>query len=174
ASVIFFFSSRRRHTRFSRDWSSDVCSSDLDVSGLDQLEPGHASTSTLGAGSDADNLVALVIVGGQGSHNSRVGTRGSSRGRVNSLADSQRAIHLRVGDTLKRDRGVANTVATHLRVDLRPTDKVADTDDIAALDTRSNGDGLCIATRANVESHYLVILSQRAERFGKREARSLG
>src|SRR5690606_40934580 len=28
----FFFSSRRRHTRFSRDWSSDVCSSDLSKS----------------------------------------------------------------------------------------------------------------------------------------------
>src|SRR5207302_4252733 len=28
-SLSFFFSSRRRHTRFSRDWSSDVCSSDL-------------------------------------------------------------------------------------------------------------------------------------------------
>src|SRR5205809_3221440 len=28
--VCFFFSSRRRHTRCSRDWSSDVCSSDLD------------------------------------------------------------------------------------------------------------------------------------------------
>src|SRR5260370_1026875 len=27
---IFFFSSRRRHTRFKCDWSSDVCSSDLD------------------------------------------------------------------------------------------------------------------------------------------------
>src|SRR5690606_40907415 len=27
--VVFFFSSRRRHTIFSRDWSSDVCSSDL-------------------------------------------------------------------------------------------------------------------------------------------------
>src|SRR5688572_31597054 len=26
---IFFFSSRRRHTRFDCDWSSDVCSSDL-------------------------------------------------------------------------------------------------------------------------------------------------
>src|SRR5690606_39817938 len=26
---FLFFSSRRRHTRFSRDWSSDVCSSDL-------------------------------------------------------------------------------------------------------------------------------------------------
>src|SRR3712207_7903323 len=27
--VNFFFSSRRRHTRYWRDWSSDVCSSDL-------------------------------------------------------------------------------------------------------------------------------------------------
>src|SRR5215813_296414 len=29
--IRFFFSSRRRHTRCGRDWSSDVCSSDLDV-----------------------------------------------------------------------------------------------------------------------------------------------
>src|SRR5260370_19565839 len=29
ARSIFFFSSRRRHTRFKCDWSSDVCSSDL-------------------------------------------------------------------------------------------------------------------------------------------------
>src|SRR2546430_6789702 len=29
--VFFFFSSRRRHTRFDCDWSSDVCSSDLGV-----------------------------------------------------------------------------------------------------------------------------------------------
>src|SRR6266850_2191760 len=28
---FFFFSSRRRHTRLQGDWSSDVCSSDLDV-----------------------------------------------------------------------------------------------------------------------------------------------
>src|SRR5256886_7094970 len=28
-SYVFFFSSRRRHTRFDCDWSSDVCSSDL-------------------------------------------------------------------------------------------------------------------------------------------------
>src|SRR3989440_2264346 len=28
--LCFFFSSRRRHTRSDRDWSSDVCSSDLD------------------------------------------------------------------------------------------------------------------------------------------------
>src|SRR5690606_39939782 len=29
STIAFYFSSRRRHTRFSRDWSSDVCSSDL-------------------------------------------------------------------------------------------------------------------------------------------------
>src|SRR5690606_40206963 len=32
-----FFSSRRRHTRFSRDWSSDVCSSDLSSFGYNNL-----------------------------------------------------------------------------------------------------------------------------------------
>src|SRR5439155_11949740 len=30
--LFFFFSSRRRHTRWPRDWSSDVCSSDLPAS----------------------------------------------------------------------------------------------------------------------------------------------
>src|SRR5204862_2079718 len=37
---IFFFSSRRRHTRSLRDWSSDVCSSDL-------LKAQHVSDSWL-------------------------------------------------------------------------------------------------------------------------------
>src|SRR6266542_5967721 len=32
-SIFFFFSSRRRHTICYRDWSSDVCSSDLDGAG---------------------------------------------------------------------------------------------------------------------------------------------
>src|SRR5256885_10742589 len=35
---IFFFSSRRRHTRLQGDWSSDVCSSDLSVSSNEQSE----------------------------------------------------------------------------------------------------------------------------------------
>src|SRR5437879_11120598 len=29
--LLFFFSSRRRHTRYIGDWSSDVCSSDLET-----------------------------------------------------------------------------------------------------------------------------------------------
>ena len=34
SDCIFFFSSRRRHTRFTSDWSSDVCSSDLAKGGI--------------------------------------------------------------------------------------------------------------------------------------------
>src|SRR6266702_7974534 len=37
---FFFFSSRRRHTRWPRDWSSDVCSSDLGLAKeSDALKP---------------------------------------------------------------------------------------------------------------------------------------
>src|SRR5690625_6570463 len=37
--VLFFYSSRRRHTRWPRDWSSDVCSSDLSNDDLDLHRP---------------------------------------------------------------------------------------------------------------------------------------
>src|SRR5690606_40966443 len=49
---FFFFSSRRRHTRFSRDWSSDVCSSDLAVDdvavGIDKASEYFANATALG------------------------------------------------------------------------------------------------------------------------------
>src|SRR5256884_2734000 len=38
-SPSVFFSSRRRHTRCSRDWSSDVCSSDLTIADVAVLYP---------------------------------------------------------------------------------------------------------------------------------------
>src|SRR5690606_39629944 len=47
---VFFFSSRRRHTRFSRDWSSDVCSSDL--GGWFMYVPLTDSTYSPGLGAD--------------------------------------------------------------------------------------------------------------------------
>src|SRR5699024_11316494 len=37
---LCFFSSRRRHTRSKRDWSSDVCSSDLAAQSVDRRHPG--------------------------------------------------------------------------------------------------------------------------------------
>src|SRR5712692_10640678 len=39
--VCFFFSSRRRHTRWNCDWSSDVCSSDLHFLARPGADPGH-------------------------------------------------------------------------------------------------------------------------------------
>src|SRR5271167_4183478 len=46
-SFFFFFSSRRRHTRSKRDWSSDVCSSDLSPGAI--IEPGEAIRGDQGA-----------------------------------------------------------------------------------------------------------------------------
>src|SRR2546426_2569912 len=37
--MVFFFSSRRRHTRLQGDWSSDVCSSDLRLFSQSWLNP---------------------------------------------------------------------------------------------------------------------------------------
>src|SRR5256886_4840360 len=41
-AVCFFFSSRRRHTRFDCDWSSDVCSSDLGTKAREAVDQGEA------------------------------------------------------------------------------------------------------------------------------------
>src|SRR5437879_6790697 len=54
-SLFFFFSSRRRHTRYIGDWSSDVCSSDLE---------GHELAEILKwGGRDYGQLVTLDIPG---------------------------------------------------------------------------------------------------------------
>src|SRR5436309_11266272 len=65
----FFFSSRRRHTRFSHDWSSDVCSSDLvvrhrllDVNVLAGLAgPDRGQRVPMVGRGDADDVDLLVL-----------------------------------------------------------------------------------------------------------------
>src|SRR5437870_8437502 len=44
--LFFFFSSRRRHTRWPRDWSSDVCSSDLFASLIVGVGDNHKSLAS--------------------------------------------------------------------------------------------------------------------------------
>src|SRR2546422_1330336 len=72
---FFFFSSRRRHTRCSRDWSSDVCSSDLIIVDanewalvddfatrglLDSAAEGGAGDPAAKAGEDQRALAAIA------------------------------------------------------------------------------------------------------------------
>src|SRR2546429_3449474 len=93
--LFFFFSSRRRHTRCSRDWSSDVCSSDLtfSISGcrsirkspLEVFSYWQTRVSTMGASPSEGNRratyarTALVISGETRSEERRVGKECRSR-----------------------------------------------------------------------------------------------
>src|SRR5688572_32207141 len=54
--MFFFFSSRRRHTRFDCDWSSDVCSSDRFAIMLDWWAKQNASNRALYAGMIPGNV----------------------------------------------------------------------------------------------------------------------
>src|SRR5476651_2832523 len=60
---FFFFSSRRRHTRYWRDWSSDVCSSDLMSPPENKISPlKNPVTSLWGVGAErAAQLARLEI-----------------------------------------------------------------------------------------------------------------
>src|SRR5688572_31854239 len=93
--MYFFFSSRRRHTRFDCDWSSDVCSSDLfdpTSDAAEQVElPGHLDTGgvTLAIAFPACKPGGLVRTGarvstfgagGDRSEERRVGKECRSRG----------------------------------------------------------------------------------------------
>src|SRR5690606_39709220 len=92
--VVFFFSSRRRHTRFSRDWSSDVCSSDLgNLYAANNLGLLHHVYSALRAHAlfqrDVDYIVQdnqIVIVDEHRSEERRVGKE--CRGRIGPLRET--------------------------------------------------------------------------------------
>src|SRR2546429_6535247 len=64
--VSFFFSSRRRHTRCSRDWSSDVCSSDLcpenKLGKIDIYIVSHHGTSSSNSPAFLDAIAPRVAV----------------------------------------------------------------------------------------------------------------
>src|SRR5258707_3377013 len=65
---FFFFSSRRRHTRYWRDWSSDVCSSDLTFeNALRCLRPG-GTLSSLGVYSGKLQVPYDAFAAGLGDH----------------------------------------------------------------------------------------------------------
>src|SRR3712207_6861954 len=63
--IVLFFSSRRRHTRYWRDWSSDVCSSDLRRAGRGELlvELRRRGAAPLGGAARAGVLDVLALPG---------------------------------------------------------------------------------------------------------------
>src|SRR2546427_11510883 len=68
--VFFFFSSRRRHTRFDCDWSSDVCSSDLEflaVAREAEARGYHTAWTGEVSGYDAISVMTLIA-----SHTERI------------------------------------------------------------------------------------------------------
>src|SRR5882757_6929162 len=103
--VVFFFSSRRRHTRYWRDWSSDVCSSDLCDGGGVVSPDGHvrafdakANGTVFGSGggilvlrrladalSDGDTIHAVIR--GSAVNNDGSEKAGYTAPSVNSQAD---------------------------------------------------------------------------------------
>src|SRR6266496_1476999 len=65
--IFFFFSSRRRHTRSLRDWSSDVCSSDLASVGIGGITLGGGVGYLVRKhGLTIDDLLAAEIVTADG------------------------------------------------------------------------------------------------------------
>src|SRR6266536_5560360 len=68
--LFFLFSSRRRHTRSTRDWSSDVCSSDLEQPGraggvrlVEAPPPSPQAPAPGGANATAASAQALEPIG---------------------------------------------------------------------------------------------------------------
>src|SRR3712207_8044674 len=79
----FFFSSRRRHTRYWRDWSSDVCSSDLYRTVGDMTCTGAVrSTATTLADVVAEIAATTVTERGETRADDRVGEARSEERRV--------------------------------------------------------------------------------------------
>src|SRR5437762_13991129 len=103
---MFFFSSRRRHTRYIGDWSSDVCSSDLKPAGdaglSDKLNPGdEAPPGTEGTGED---LCPDCAGSGRRERRSCPTCRGSGRVKIGRASCRERVWGAVVGGALQRER----------------------------------------------------------------------
>src|SRR5207253_5385624 len=99
---FFFFSSRRRHTRWPRDWSSDVCSSDLTFT----LDAAGRKTQ------DVDPLGRITTFGydSAGRRTSRLNARNVNTtfayDAANQMTARQRSEERRVGKECKSERWV--------------------------------------------------------------------
>src|SRR5699024_11972605 len=85
---IFFFSSRRRHTRSKRDWSSDVCSSDLIA--IDPVAAAHKGAALRPAAGHADVLLFPDIQAGNLVYKTLVHTAECENGCILTRSEERR------------------------------------------------------------------------------------
>src|SRR2546430_4028607 len=94
--LCFFFSSRRRHTRFDCDWSSDVCSSDLGDNAQRKIDPEDTRPESC-------RVVVMFIAGSQ-----RFGLQ---------VDQEQRKSHRQLRkDVMKRDRKSTRLNSSHSQI----------------------------------------------------------
>src|SRR3712207_514122 len=180
--ICFFFSSRRRHTRYWRDWSSDVCSSDL--AELTREQPMHrllqgevgagktvvalrAMAQVVDAGGQAALLAPTEVLAGQHARSIRamlgpLGRAGELDGdaagtRVVLLTGSQKAAARREARAAAADGSAGSVVGIHAL----PQAGV----DFADLGLAGKLDGNAAAPRA-------VLLTGSQKAAARREARA--
>src|SRR5436305_14266122 len=99
--VIFFFSSRRRHTRCGRDWSSDVCSSDL------TWRPSKGSIMPCSVAmrviQRSDMIVMRALLGGWGRDRREAGAARKVRSEERRVGKS---VELGGGSLIERKNGI--------------------------------------------------------------------
>src|SRR4051794_41887960 len=100
-SCVFFFSSRRRHTRWTGDWSSDVCSSDLRPPATGRSSSAPPMPLVLAGSEELKKTYLSPVAAGTAmfsyclseprSEERRVGEEGRSRGAPDALKKKERA-----------------------------------------------------------------------------------
>src|SRR5438105_15520176 len=107
--MVFFFSSRRRHTRSTRDWSSDVCSSDLLTAPAMEKMGRYMATRKPPTMPPRNTIMTgsiMLVSAAKRSEERRVGKEGSARGEPDHFEEKNRqdegeVEHISGGDSKK-------------------------------------------------------------------------
>src|SRR5438445_13688016 len=110
--MVFFFSSRRRHTRYWRDWSSDVCSSDLTVELARELTVNVATLDGLAAGDSVEVAIRPENVRLAAS----AGAGAGARAKIGRASCRERVEVTEVDGTVPKKHGNRRNVALRTKI----------------------------------------------------------
>src|SRR5438270_9826229 len=108
---LFFFSSRRRHTRFDCDWSSDVCSSDLErrseALAAERAEAQSSATTLLQARIAAEEALSRKSIEAAAAEKQ---SAEAARQRAAAEEELRIALAAQIGRASCRERGYVSVV----------------------------------------------------------------